>query len=297
LIEFLFSWTIDKATPPTINTTIVQCLSGLPGLVDLEIESRYGIFPCLIPFKRLRRLWVLGIGGGYDGLSTIVSNCPDLSELNVGGQIPVLANPIPPLPDIFTLVPSGRTMNIQSLGLSWFQIRVGPDILRHLRSLESFRLYHHMATSNRSREPLYDITAIWRSFRDSGVTLRHLDVDYVDGALLDYLSSARSLKSLRIAVSYPRGGEFPADIAYRFFTLVLPRHAQSLKTLSILVPTTSEWCVHTHYLSSLMRCEKLETMSLSIALWRNPDSDSPGHTSDIVSSKFHSEVYRFDGII
>src|SRR5436190_2039611 len=81
----LFSLIISQPSVPSTNAGIVQCLSRLLQLIDLEIDCRYGTFPCISSFKGLQRLSVSGISSGCDGLSTLVANSPGLSHLNIEG--------------------------------------------------------------------------------------------------------------------------------------------------------------------------------------------------------------------
>jgi hypothetical protein len=96
-------------------------------------------------------------------------------------------------------------------------------------------------------------------------------VDEVDTEFLRYLSSLKELETLRITASENRQQTWPDDLAYQFFNTVLPRLAHSLKELFILVPQ-SKWCYFPEYSSSLLRCEKLDRLSLSIAFSRRVDA-------------------------
>jgi hypothetical protein len=260
------------------NEGIIRCLSRLPQLIDLDIECRTGTFPCISSFKGLQRLSVSGIDSGCDGLSTLVANSPGLSHLNIAARRPRIRTPTPLLPDIFALLPPGRTMSIRSLGLSYFQMHIKSDMLPHLRSLESYRLHHHRPISHQfSGPPRFQNTISWNSLRISGVHLRHLDVDYVDNALVDYLASSSGLETLRFELS-PHESDFPKGLAYGFFT-AMSGHAKSLKSLFVLVSSSSDWCFHVDYINPLLLCKELKMLSMSIAfLW----DDLQSHRLDVV---------------
>lgn len=106
----------------------------------------------------------------------------------------------------------------------------------------------------------------------------------MDSALVDYLASSSGLETLQFTPLYlhRRRSNVPEDnLAYRFYNSVIPRHAKSLKSLFIWVPPDSHWCFRIQYLSPLMRCEKLDTLSLSTAFKHKQDND---HRTDVVSS-------------
>jgi hypothetical protein len=183
---------------------------------------------------------------------------------------------MPLLPDIFALVPSGRTMGIRNFGLSWFHIHINSDMLPHLQSLGSYRLHHHTQVSTTPRGwPPFENSLSWISLRVSGVNLQHLDVDYVDSALVDYLDSSSGLETLRFTASHPHVRDFPEGLARQFFA-AMSRHAKSLKLLSVLVPPDSQWCFCTDYTNSLLLCEMLEMLSMSTAF------SGTSHESDVV---------------
>jgi len=270
--EPLFRWSIRQPTPPATFGDISQCLSGLPRLVDLEIDCHYNPIPSLSSFSGLQKLSVCGISNDCAGLSTLIANSPNLSQLSVERWS---SNSVTPLPDIFEAVSSRHTMRIQSLSFCGFQIKKKTEMLRHLQSLQSYRSSRALPTSNDGLN--------WKSFRGSGINLRHLDVDCVDSALLDYLSSYSGLETFRF-IPPNRHRETLSqmdDLAYRFFTVVMPKHAKSLSSLFILVLPSSRWCFHKDYSDSLRRCDKLDRLSISIAL---DFKDAQHHESDIVSS-------------
>jgi hypothetical protein len=277
LAEPLFRWLIRHATSLATLGYISRCLSGLPRLVDLEIDCLYHPFPSLSCFSGLQGLSVSGISNDCDGLSTLIAHSPNLSQLSLEKWS---YNSISPLPDIFKAVSSHRTMHIQNLSFCGFQIKVGTEMLRHLKSLQSYRLRLHKPAR---ALPTKNDRLSWKSLRGSGINLRHLDVDCVDSALLDYLSSYSGLETFRfIPPNHHREILSQSDdLAHRFFAVVIPRHAMSLKSLFILVPPSSRWCFHNDYSNSLRHCENLDKLSQSIALnYENPLS----HQSDVVSS-------------
>jgi hypothetical protein len=253
-------------------------------LIDLEIHPAdppyRGLVPCLAAFKGLRKLSVVGIGDGCDGLGTLIANSPGLLHLDIAGD-PHPGREDTSLPEIFALVPLEQTMRLQKLGIS-FQVQKWGPILHHLQQLQSLRLYVH--------RQLDDTDSIWKSLRNSGVNLQHVYVDYVDGGFLDYLSSSPTshLETLRITDTYRDGG-FTEEHAYRFFNTVLPRHARSLKTISIYVRPGNKFYFHGDHASSLLCCKQLEILNLSFAsasLW-DPDSD-------FKNKKMLSDVVRFE---
>lgn len=178
-------------------------------------------------------------------------------------------------------------MRLKSLGISWFHIKIGPSILPHLQSLESLRLHARgspLWVCDEIQRPLnrYGAHDIWKPLHSGAVNLRHLDVGEVDVAVVDYLASLSGLETLRIASSSENTDKIPDAIAYRFFTTVLPRHANSLKELYILVPPGNTLCFQTDYSNLLLRCEMLDSLSLSIAVDYDKDT-SLDHVSHVVS--------------
>jgi hypothetical protein len=289
LTEPLSRWLIRQSTSPATLGDISRCLSGLPRLVNLEIDCYYNPFPSLSFFTGLQKLSVSGINSACNGLSTVIANSPDLSKLNVERWS---YNSVSPLPDIFESVSSRRTMHIQSLSLRGFRVQMETEMLRHLQSLQSYQFHHHKPVRSLSTS---DDGLHWKAIRGSGISLRHLVVDCVDSSLLDYLSSYSGLETFRFVPPnrHPNimSQDHDEDLAYRFFTVVISKHAKSLISLFVLVLPASRWCFHKDYLNSLRRCEKLDTLSLSIAI---NHYDAPSHQSDIVSSILTNSILHYD---
>ncbi|KAF8886369.1 hypothetical protein BD779DRAFT_1530925 [Infundibulicybe gibba] len=53
-------------------------------------------------------------------------------------------------------------------------------------------------------------------------------------------------------------------LAHQFFTRVLPRHYNTLASLSILVPSGGLWCFGPHNLDALLGCTQLTQLSISV---------------------------------
>jgi hypothetical protein len=242
--------------------------------------------PYLGAFTGLQKLRISGIDEGCDGLDIVIANNPGLSHLDIEATLP--NNDLPkvyPPPDIFALV-SPQVINLRSLGLSRveFMMQDGSGIVPHLQSLESLRLQDYSWTTrgidwsgNPNPNPL--AYRIWILLGNSGVNLRHIDVDMVDDTLLDYLSSSSGLETLRISFSYDSTDALSTALACRLFTSALPRHAKSLRSLFLLVPPGNALCAHAEYCKSLVVCKALVDLSLSIAV------HSEKQVTDIVSLK------------
>jgi hypothetical protein len=266
LLTLIFSWTIDSFTPLELSTAIVPCIAALPKLVNLRISGSHVFtttFPCLNAFKGLQILSIQAIDDTFAGLSTLIANNPGLLQLDLGRKRDHGGNPIPTLPDIFAFVTPGYAMRLQSISLSNIQIHIEPSMLPHLQSLESIQFHHHKPRIQHTGTP-----SIWKSLRNSGLNLRHIDLDYIDDALLDYLASGSGLETLRITSSHQYLGDFTKGRAHRFFSAVLSRCYLSLKSLHISVPRSSDWCFCAQYSRSLISCERLISLSLSV-----PDDD------------------------
>jgi hypothetical protein len=266
LTDFWFSWIIYHSTIPSdasIAGSLAQRLSELPQLIDLNVNGHSAtFFPDLGAFTGLQRLRIAGIGGEYDGLDTLIANNPGLLHLDIEARIPIDGNggTLLHFPDIFALISSPQVIRLRSLGLSWFAIRGGSDITPHLQSLESLRLRGVLqwGTTPESSPMVY---GIWNPLGKSGASLRHIEVDRVDHGLLDYLTSSSGLETLRIT-SVSESTD--RNLAYRLFTSVLPRHANSLRSLFVCVPPDNAYCFHSDYCKSLLVCEALVDLSLSI---------------------------------
>lgn len=240
--------------------------------------------------KGLEKLSVLGIAGEECvEISTLISNSPGLLHLNVVGLMPVDGEGFAEHPDIFPVVSSTPRMRLQSLGLTWFNMSqsIGSSILPHLQLLESLQLQLHVQSFRGWDEIGGSLSGpthgIWKLLCGSGINLKHIDVDKVDGTMLDYLTSSSGMETLRITSWSESEDGFSEDLAYRFFTSILPRHSKSLRSLSILVPSSNPWCFRAGYSNSLSPCKALDSLSLSVEV--GYPGNTPKNVSDIVSSK------------
>jgi hypothetical protein len=284
----LLRWTIEQTTTLETDSAIAEYLSRLPKLVDLNIDGKNAKkMPTLSAFKALQRLSVSGLDDERDTFSTIIANNPGLLDMSLNGP-PTFGNqPVALLSDIFARVSPGQIMRLQSIQLSWFQTQIKPNMLAHLKSLESFRLFAHRpgrASWNEEEPPIYEDSSIWEPLRHSGIQLKHIEVDFVDSSCLDYLASSTGLETLRITSSNRYANESPELCAHPFFTKILLRHSKSIKTLSVIVPPESKWCFHPDYSSSLLHCGRLTSLKLSIASFHKVNTRN--ESSDVVSFRY-----------
>jgi hypothetical protein len=156
----------------------------------------------------------------------VIANSPQLRCLDVDLNCLGLSVSLPTLKGLFAMLSSKNPLCLEQLHISNMDATVDEETLPHLTHLSSFRFgidEAHLAVTQ----------SVWDSWLVNNITLSDV---FINGSItnetISYLSSFSGLKSLavRSAISTDETHDY---LKYRFFTEVLPKHADSLQELGI----------------------------------------------------------------
>jgi hypothetical protein len=129
----------------------------------------------------------------------------------------------------------------------------------HLKSLTSLKFVM------RSEDGPYG-GHIWRVLLREGVILQELTVDVVHEDLVKFFLSYSGLRQLHI-VNFTRFDD-AKDVAEMFFSLALPAHSDTLRSLKVEPVYEGHWCFSEYNAKTISECRKLSTLSVALQ-WEN----------------------------
>ncbi|KAF7345666.1 hypothetical protein MVEN_01586300 [Mycena venus] len=262
----------SKWIPGVVADSIVT----LPVLDDLRLtsdEPSFGRnFDCY--FDRLTGLRTLTLASSDPvdlhficvALSHAVHSSP-LSSLRLTTEHHGTSSPLNGIADLFPSLP--QPLALTELRLTGCNLRLDHGTLPHLRSLRSLWLS-------------YSSGKIWETLRIECIHLSEIHTDYVQQALLEYMSSYSGLERLTIsgADETNQGDEDDGDegdgdeddsdkehlepLAEEFFTTALPRHKGSLVALSCRGVWEGKWSFGAHNVDLLSQLHRLKSLRMNV---------------------------------
>jgi hypothetical protein len=277
--------------------SISKSLSSLPNLQGIHLEC----FPSapllhLSALQPLQKLSISSYPALLAGIDTTLANTPDLSELSLTAWFCTGCEKPPDLPDIFGKIPPGQFLRLRSLATCGYTIPyLEPTIIPHLKSLRSLSIEWH--TSHRYFDDSDDEDAsgspgtahIWKSLQAASIHVSHLEVDYIEDALLDYIEAYSAIEVLKISSDFVEQYQdndedtIPPQRS-KFFMSSLPAHKDIIRELSIHLPLKVDCPVQASCLDSIGDCQHLSSLSLTLYPWTDK---SPNDITFTVSAKFH----------
>lgn len=284
-------WHIGPNDPEWAKISVMDSLASLPYLTTLRLSLGGGSAESLKleSLSNMRKITISGQCSDYRhdilaGLSTLISNSPDLDFLDVSYKmIRGSGNTeYPSLLDLFSQTSPETPLTLSHLSLSGYCIRLDAETTPHLRSLQSLSL--HNVVDGRSfrfqdttdEDVLAELVAqmarccssvddVWNTLKEERIYLKEIVTDSVNEALLDYLASYSGLKKLQLKCTTRGDSSVSSDkLALQFYAEVLPKHADSLQSLDISPEYEGKWCFGRHNERSLRLCTKLEELKIHI---------------------------------
>jgi hypothetical protein len=255
-------------------------VSRLPQLTELDISSGWGWDACKsrLPLGVFSNLSKLVVQGGWDvsffisGMATVISNSPRLKSLAVF----FIESRDITLGSLFAKVPTNNPpMCLTHLSIGFMDATVDQVTLPHLKKLTSFQF----EVLDR-QIPIAQST--WASFLANNIELSHVEIyEVVTEETMFYLSSLSGLRRLEIGNTIAPQDTTMEKLRDMFFTGVLPKHTQTLRTLHL---ADEEWVNLPYYTfcafctltdhhrqafdhansKSIMKCLKLRDLSVYI---------------------------------
>ncbi|KAJ6579096.1 hypothetical protein DFH09DRAFT_1030371 [Mycena vulgaris] len=248
-------WTSSDKDAHRTTSTVADFLSSLPLLEDLQLKVNGPSFNCSLDrLSGLRKLSLTcRVPKITQSMSLVVSKSPNLDFISLA-----LEDGHTSCNDLFRDVSPAQHLHITALHLTEYSLQVDGPTLRHLRSLKSL-WYRDFSRSN-------DQTAhqMWDALRHAKIHLTDIHVTHLTEGLLRYLSLYAGLEQLVITSA---GGASEAESNRRaddFFERALPRHADSLVSLSCFAVMEGRWSIGMHNVGGLAQLHKLRSLRMSV---------------------------------
>jgi hypothetical protein len=236
----IHSWMIFRNDPDWLINSLMQTVARLPHLTEFNVETWGDAHQHYIPVGLFSNLSKLSVACGPDDvsyfisqMSTVISNSPQLRSLAVS-YIGLLYTRRT-LSELFAKISTQNPLNLEHLSISYMDATVDEVVLPHLMHLASFQFLL-------LDEDFAIAQSVWTSFFVNNVKLS--DVDF-EGSITEetmlYLSSFSGLKRLTAGYINAPTEMAMEDLKNMFFTVVLPRHVNSLQTLDIVGGGDDRW--------------------------------------------------------
>ena len=297
----IISWCPNQKDHLWNQETIWSVIQSFPALRYLHIDTEFLQFaPTFQAFTTLESISIDAstcseISWLYTSLSKLYASCPTLTSLAIsdgsGYDFLTTKNSV----DQIFLGCSKNTpaSRLRRLCLHDCFVRIDKFTLPHLRQLTSLELL-----CGQHRDPDWGLDScahprdIWSTFIGSGIQLEELVHNTTTTSLIDYLSSYSGLKKLKLSVSQFTNASSSDEAATRFFNDVLPRHVETLESLSLEAYYEGEWCFTSRNTGVIKRCTKLNRLLISVVSKKSRNSHSLQQVNAIASPD-KSTVVRF----
>jgi hypothetical protein len=235
------SWMIIRDDPEWLINSLLQTVSRLPHLTELDIDTYGDSQQHYIPLGLFSNLTKLSVECGPDDnasyfisqMSTVIANSPQLQSLDVSYIRSTY--PQPTLSELFAKVSTNDPLYLEHLSVGYIDATVDEVALPHLTQLTSFQF--------RLDEENFAIARrVWSSLRVNDIKLSDVEFEgSITEETMQYLSSFSGLKRLVVGVVVALSDETMEDLKNMFFTAVLPKHVNSLETLDIVDGNDLGW--------------------------------------------------------
>jgi hypothetical protein len=201
-------------------------------LTELDVQTWEGILQARIPLSLFSNLSKLKVDCSPDDvpffiseMATVIANSPQLKSLDVS----YLRNSsnLPTLSELFMETSTDDPLYLDHLSISYMDATVDQIVLPHLTRLTSFRL--HIRDRNFSVAQ-----SVWTSFLVNNIKLSDVEIEgSITEETMSYLSSFSGLKRITVDAIYAPPGMTLEILKNMLFTVVLPKHVNSLRTLEL----------------------------------------------------------------
>ncbi|KAJ3570992.1 hypothetical protein NP233_g4033 [Leucocoprinus birnbaumii] len=286
--------------PDGVIENMLQSVGALPKLKELHLRfSGVGANPAtdvhLEPVAALSTLEVIWDHthspdpGTLPQISALLARCPEIKIFSFNARYP---GPKPfglkndrfiRLEQLFEETSSlSTTLRLRSLELkgvivSSFEWR---GCMPHFRFLETL-----IMRLDPSTQAAINIGEVLIALSEQQIYLREIDIDALHHpAVIDYLSSYSGLEKLAMRPRFLLDNS--VELVHRFFSTVLSRHANSLKSLRIgcNIPTAWSRVGGAEQLSQLASCQQLEHLFYWVSV--TAEDVAVDHAHILVSSQF-----------
>ncbi|KAF9266006.1 hypothetical protein L218DRAFT_997358 [Marasmius fiardii PR-910] len=253
-------WQLAGTESEQLVNRIFEYLSCLPYLSEFHFTSYHSSsFP--IPFDRylIRNLSVLSVQGPFYGdslgvtpaLFHLITNNPSLTSISL--DVAWSSNPLHSS-QLFEGLPPDFCSSLRHLRLPRWHVNISSACIRMMPVLSSLdvTLLPPSGIGN---------DALWILLREEGIRLRDLAVTVISQELVDYLQSYSGLETLVLS---DVESDQTRNASEAFYQKVLPKHAQTLVSLTVDAQNTHEWCLTQKNAMAFQSCRNLMNLSVSV---------------------------------
>ncbi|KAG7086278.1 hypothetical protein E1B28_002242 [Marasmius oreades] len=253
-------WQLAGTESEQLVTKIFEYLYNLPYLSELHFSSYHSSsFP--IPFDHypIRNLSVLSVQGPFCGdshsvtpaLFRLITNNPSLTSMSL--DVAWSPNPLHSN-HLFDSLPPDSFLCLRHLRLPRWHVNISSACIRMMPALSSLDVTLLPPTGINNN-------VLWALLQEEGIHLKDLAVTVVSQELLDYLQSYSGLETLVLSDVESDRNLHTSD---QFYQRVLPKHSQTLVSLSVDARNTQEWCLTRKNAAALQECQELKNLSVSV---------------------------------
>ncbi|RXW19360.1 hypothetical protein EST38_g6491 [Candolleomyces aberdarensis] len=239
----------------------LSTLAKLPRLRDLLITFHTNFDFQNIPFagfSNLDRIWLDDLPMTpdiLDGVKGLLARSPSITELVLKVSYGLGSTKVERL-ELSSMVEDIMQPNfspmLKHLTISASQFNLSPSCVPFLRSLTSLVVSDFTVVQ----------PSFWRALQDVGIRLRKLKGGRLRQPIMDYLLSYSGLQDITLQWSDEEFEEI-GSIVSKFFHAVLPRHRDTIRSISFGPPMLVPWPVTQSYLDEgVYLCKKLKYLSL-----------------------------------
>ncbi|KAJ2913056.1 hypothetical protein MD484_g7356, partial [Candolleomyces efflorescens] len=241
---------------------VLPALAKLPRLRNLVVMfqrySAFGSVP-LAGFSNLTHLFLTGLPmttHSIDGVKGMIARSPSLVELGLdGGSHAEISGETKV--EFSTLVEDAMQPNfsprLKELRITPSQFNLTTSCAPFLRSLTSLVILNDSTHAQPS---------FWKALQDSGIHLQKLKVAPLRSPIIDYLLSYSGLRDFTLDWSREETKDVE-EIARRFFHLVLPKHRESIRSISFGHTNLGPWTITQSALDEgVHTCKNLKKLTL-----------------------------------
>jgi hypothetical protein len=274
---------IQPHDPPWTQTTVINALSSLSRLQDLQVTSICNrLLPIHLELDHLSGLKKISITADYthftpptiSGLARLIAKSPQLVHLEVNLGLCGMSQQAATLHELLRNVTEDCPLRLTHLVLDRMSVCVDSFTLPHLRSLVSLDLRNLCAPNeddfNRGQEQTdASLTSdIYPILQREQIYPTQVIVSDIDNVVFDYLCSYSCLETLDLCSFCFNTPKESNDFAHKFYNFVLPILSNSIQVLKIQPMYEREWYYNPEDISqvaALSRCNKLRSLSVTFA--------------------------------
>ena len=273
----IYRWNVNHWDPQWSIYAVIDALTTLPLLQDFRINVANVTTPLppLNHLSGLKRITCSGVRNHPhidNSLVDLIAQSPRLAYLEVGTGL-WHASEIITLHELLAKVSPIAPLRLQHLILRDTFCRLDDFTLPHLRCLAFLDLSNcppdrlvespSIGPLNRVEKHRSTISEIFATLNRERIHLRGVSVDDLCSAVIDYLGSySDRLENFQVPYFYSDNAVQSNALAERFYTSILPMHANAIRVFCIRSTSEGGWCFNDQSMSAMLQCKRLTSITV-----------------------------------